>query len=135
MVRLPDVAGRYRVYLSLRDNERGWWYERGLPFLLLEGLVDGGAVTVERLAVSTLRRLSLETWPGKVYRVFTEPALAVVQHRGMMRSLIRREFSAYFLSPIAYCAKVVDTTTIEGTTPSGGRFRAFAAHSPPGCMF
>jgi len=95
-IRLPEAAGRYHVYLSLRDAERGWWYERGRPFLLLEGLVEESRVTVERLVVRTRRQLAREAWPGKVARVFTEPWLALAQHRGLMRSLIRRELLARY---------------------------------------
>jgi len=95
-LRLPEAMGRYHVYLSLRDAERGWWYERGRPFLLLEGLVEESRVTVERLVVRTRRQLAREAWPGKVARVFTEPWLALAQHRGLMRSLIRRELLARY---------------------------------------
>jgi lipopolysaccharide transport system permease protein len=95
-IRLPEAAGRYVVYLSLRDPERGWWYERGQPFILLEGLVDGGSITVERLAVRTLRQLGLEAWPSRIRRVFTEPLRAMVRHRGLMRSLVRRELLARY---------------------------------------
>lgn len=95
-IRLPEANGRYHVYLSLRDAERGWWYERGRPFILLEGLVDGSHITVERLVVSTRRRLALEAWPGLFWRVLTEPWQALIQHRGLMRSLIRRELLARY---------------------------------------
>jgi lipopolysaccharide transport system permease protein len=96
MIQLPSASGRYHVYVSLRDAERGWWYERGRPFILLEGLVAEGRVTVERLVVSTLRRLAMEAWPAKLGRVFTEPLTALVRHRGLMRSLVRRELLARY---------------------------------------
>ena len=95
-IQLPEAPGRYHVYLSLRDAERGWWYERGRPFILLEGLVDSGRVTVERLVVCTLRRLAMEGWPERLGRVLTEPLIAIVRHRGMMRSLVRRELLARY---------------------------------------
>ena len=95
-IQLPPAAGRYHVYLSLRDAERGWWYERGRPFLLLEGLVEDSRVSVERLVVSTRRRLAMEAWPGRAARVFTEPWQALSQHRGLMHSLIRRELLARY---------------------------------------
>jgi lipopolysaccharide transport system permease protein len=95
-IRLPEAAGRYHVYLSLRDTASGWWYERGRPFILLEGLVQNSGVTVERLAVRTLRQLGLEAWPGRVRRVFSEPVRAIFQHAGLMRSLVRRELLARY---------------------------------------
>lgn len=95
-IQLPEAPGRYHVYLSLRDAERGWWYERGRPFVLLEGLVEGGRVTVERLAVSTLRGLAMKAWPAKLGRILSEPWVALVQHRGLIRSLVRRELLARY---------------------------------------
>ncbi|MBY0507133.1 MAG: ABC transporter permease [Bryobacteraceae bacterium] len=95
-IQLPGAAGRYHVYLSLRDDERGWWYERGRPFVLLESLVQDRQITVERLVVSTRRRLAMEAWPSRAVRVFTEPWQALVKHRGLMRSLIRRELLARY---------------------------------------
>ncbi len=93
---LPAITGRYRVFLSLRDAERGWWYERGRPFVLLEGLVREGRVTIERLAVETVGSLARETWPAKLGRVLTEPWVAAWQHRSLMRSLVRREWIARY---------------------------------------
>jgi len=95
-LRLPEAVGRYHVYLSLRDPERGWWYERGRPFVLLEGLVEEGRVTVEKIAIQTLRRLAWQAWPSRLWRVLSEPGQALVRHRRLIRSLVRRELLARY---------------------------------------
>lgn len=95
-IQLPEAPGRYHVYLSLRDAESGWWYQRGRPFVLLEGLVEGGRVTVERLGVRTLRGLAWKAGPHKLGRVLSEPWIALTQHRGLIRSLVRRELLARY---------------------------------------
>lgn len=95
-LRLPAAPGRYHVYFSLRDAQHGWWHERGRPFLLLEGLVEEGRVTVERLAVTTRRQLALAAWPGRFARVLTEPWQALACHRSLIRSLVRRELLARY---------------------------------------
>jgi lipopolysaccharide transport system permease protein len=90
-VTLPREPGHYRVFVSpLRENE-AWFYERGSPFLLLEAVSDGRAVTLRRRQVTRPGRLGLERLLRTIARAFVYPVRTLQKHGSLIRSLVRRD--------------------------------------------
>ena len=50
---LPPEDGRYQVVLSPMREGECWYYERGWPFLLVEGEAAGGVLRLGRVRVAT----------------------------------------------------------------------------------
>ncbi|MCP5115923.1 MAG: hypothetical protein GY953_34275, partial [bacterium] len=46
-IELPAERGHYHVYISPLEEEAGWHYRKGSPFLLLDASVDAGRAAVE----------------------------------------------------------------------------------------
>jgi lipopolysaccharide transport system permease protein len=95
-VRLPPERGRYHVYASSVDESRGWDYQRGRPFLLLDAEVEGGRATLHGSEMTTLRALRRRTLATKVRGVFTLPFLALHRNAGLLRSMVRRDVMARY---------------------------------------
>jgi len=88
---LPPEDGRYQVLLSPMRENVCWYYDRGWPFLLVEGETADGAVRGARMRVatqSTLRRARLLRSLG---RALTYPALTAWRNRGLIRAMVRRD--------------------------------------------
>jgi lipopolysaccharide transport system permease protein len=96
-LRLPDSAGRYRVFVSTRDDATGWHYARGARFLVVDAEVSGGGETrLIRSATRTLRTLGLEGFPATVVKAVTLPFRTLARHAALIRSLVRRDLAARY---------------------------------------
>lgn len=90
-IELPSEAGPYRVYVSLRDEERGWLYLRGAPMLVIDAAVEDGAarlVSFEPVTLSQLRRRNI--LPG-LRAAALRPILELWRNRALIRSMVKRE--------------------------------------------
>jgi len=88
---LPAEDGRYQVLLSPMRENVCWYYERGWPFLLVEGSTDRGAARLVRVRVatrSTLRRVRAFRAIG---RAFYFPVVTIWRNRGLIRVMVRRD--------------------------------------------
>nr|MCU0247871.1 ABC transporter permease [Bryobacter sp.] len=90
-VELPVQPGRYRLFVSLRQENGGWFYERNQPFLLIEAEVEEGLVRLRRSLVTTLGRLRREGFPRLLQRALTLPFLTTWRNRALIASLVRRD--------------------------------------------
>jgi len=88
---LPPEDGRYQVLLSPMREGECWYYERGWPFLLVEGEMTGGAASVGRMRVATQRTLRRERAVRAVGRALTYPLLSIWRNRGLIRTMVRRD--------------------------------------------
>lgn len=95
-VTLPPERGRYHVYVSGVEETRGWFYQRGKPFLLIEAEVEGGRAAVLRAGETTMRALRARKLAGAVRKFFTLPFTSIVRHRALIRSMVRRDILARY---------------------------------------
>lgn len=100
-VPLPPEPGRYRIIVSLLQEEVCWYYARGWPFLLVEAEVCGGQARLLRWRIATLRRLRVERWVRVVGRAFRYPLLSIWRHRRLIRSMVRRDISGRYRGSFA----------------------------------
>jgi lipopolysaccharide transport system permease protein len=96
LVKLPAEDGRYRMYVSPRNHEFGWFYSKKWPFLLLEASVANGEARLERAEVTTTGRLSQRNWPRNARIALTEPWRSLWRNRRLLRSMVRRELIARY---------------------------------------
>ena len=88
---LPPEDGRYRVLLSPMREGDCWYYDRGWPFLLLEGETREGVGSLARIRVATERTLRRERILRAAGRAFTYPLLTMWRNRGLIRTMVRRD--------------------------------------------
>ena len=90
-IELPSITGQFHIFISMFQEGKGWFFEHGSPFLLIEYDITDGNTTVARQAVTTLsthkNRLLLRT----VKRAFTYPVLVFLRHGSLIRSMVRRD--------------------------------------------
>ena len=96
LLRLPPEPGRYRVFVSTRD-QAGWHYERGQRFLVVDGEVNAaGEATLVRMATRTLRTLRLEALPATLGRALVLPWQTLRKNAALIRSLVKRDLAARY---------------------------------------
>ena len=88
---LPAEDGRYQVLLSPMRENVCWYYERGWPFLLVEGATAAGAVKLERVRVSNAGALGRGRAWRALGRAFYFPLLTIWRNRGLIRVMVRRD--------------------------------------------
>ena len=90
-IRLPRERGEYRVYVSPVEENAGWHYLRGDPFLVVDAAVEPHRVSVLRSRITTLRRLRRESLRRSLGLVFSHPWRTIARNWGLIRSLVRRD--------------------------------------------
>ena len=96
-VRFPEEPGRYRAFVSTRDEERGWDYERGDRFLVIDAHVDEQQrLAVESSAWRTRRGLAWRSLPSRLAKVVTSPFATLFGNWRLIASLVRRDLLARY---------------------------------------
>lgn len=95
-IELPAEPGRYHVYVSLRDEVSGWFYQRGWPLLLVEAQVEQGQAKLTGVRTTTVRRLSRERRLRSLDKLAAGPVEAVWRNRGLIRSMVRRDLASRY---------------------------------------
>jgi lipopolysaccharide transport system permease protein len=90
-VEFPPEPGRYRAFVSAMREHVCWFYDRGARFTVVDAEVAEGAVRDVREIVTTLRALGRRNLVRGVGRAFRYPVLSIWRHRGLIRSLVRRD--------------------------------------------
>jgi lipopolysaccharide transport system permease protein len=90
-VELPEPGGDYRLYISPMQEDLGWYYARGWPFLVIDAAVEQGRVNLLRWRVLTARSLRAAILLRSAGRAFTYPVLNIWRNRGLIRSMVRRD--------------------------------------------
>jgi lipopolysaccharide transport system permease protein len=88
---LPPEDGRYQVVLSPMREGECWYYDRGWPFLLVEGEAAGGVLRMGRVRVATAATLRRERALRAAGRAFTYPLRTIWRNRGLIRTMVRRD--------------------------------------------
>jgi lipopolysaccharide transport system permease protein len=95
-VALPPERGRYHVYVSPIEQDSGWFYQRGRPFILIDAFVEGGRAVVSEVGITTLRAMRLRNLAGAFRKVFSLPFTSTWNNRGLIRSMVRRDIMARY---------------------------------------
>jgi lipopolysaccharide transport system permease protein len=82
---LPPEEGRYQVLISPLREGVCWYYERGWPFVVVEG------PRLDRVRVATLRTLRLERAWRALGRALIYPFLTIWRNRSLIRVMVRRD--------------------------------------------
>lgn len=85
-VEFPPEPGRYRAFVSGMREHAFWFYERGMPFVVVE--FAGGAMSSQVTTMRALRRRNLWRAAG---RAFSYPVLSMWRNRSLIRSMVRRD--------------------------------------------
>lgn len=100
-VDLPPERGRYHVYVSPVDETRGWDYQRGRRFLLIEAEVEAGKARLLNTAVTTVFALRARNFIAGIGKAFTYPVTSIWRNRGLIRSMVRRDIMARYRGSFA----------------------------------
>ena len=95
-VQLPQARGRYHVYVSEVDEERGWAYAHGRKFVLIDATVEQGRATLNEGMVTTLAALRRRRLGDSVRRFFTLPIRGIAGNLSLIRSMVRRDILARY---------------------------------------
>lgn len=100
-VALPPEDGRYWVYVSGVEPERGWDYARGEPFVLLEAEVADGRITRAAASRTDMRRLRARSALWAARRAVTQPFSTAARHRSLIVSMVKRDLLARYRGSFA----------------------------------
>lgn len=89
-VTVPEADGEYRVLVSSIDTDKGWGYDRGEKFLLVEATVRDGHTTI-RQRETTMRRMRWQTLPRQALQLLVEPWQVLYSNRGLMAAMVERD--------------------------------------------
>jgi lipopolysaccharide transport system permease protein len=87
----PRQPGRYRAFVSGMREHVSWFYDRGLPFVVVDAEVGQAGPATLRTSVTTLRALRREKLVRAAGRALRYPVLSVWRNRSLIRSMVRRD--------------------------------------------
>lgn len=90
-IELPNLNGRYRVFISAMVENVCWYYGHGWPFLVADVVVDNRRAGSVRSRVMTERGLRRELFLRSIRRAFSYPFLTGWRNRSLIRSMTRRD--------------------------------------------
>jgi lipopolysaccharide transport system permease protein len=88
---LPAEDGTYQVLLSAMRERVCWYYERGWPFLLVEGQTAAGVALLRPLRISTRGALRRQRARRSLARAFVYPLRTIWRNAGLIRTMVRRD--------------------------------------------
>ena len=88
---VPTAPGLYRINVAPVREGIAWFHEVGSPFLSLEIEVTGAEIRVLSGTVTTIRRQRWRRAVQTIGRAFVYPIRTMVQHRSLIRSMVRRD--------------------------------------------
>ncbi len=98
---LPAEPGRYRIFISLLQEDVCWFYDRGWPFLLIEAEVTAGRARLLGWRPATSTQLRIRRWLRTLGRVWSYPVLSIWRNRNLIRSMVRRDISGRYRGSFA----------------------------------
>ncbi len=90
-VDLPAAEGAYLIYVSPIRNDAEWLFERGNDFLLAAADVTAAGAAARAARLTSLRKLAWMRFLRSFVRAFSYPLRTIVEHRSLIRSLVRRD--------------------------------------------
>ena len=88
---LPSSDGSYLAYIAPIRKDVAWAFERGNSFLLANIDVTGDTAIVRSTRLSSLNKLAAMRFFRSFGRAFTYPVRSIIEHRSLIRSLVRRD--------------------------------------------
>lgn len=88
---LPEEPGEYDIRVSVMCEHVAWFYAKGWPFLLVRVKVGPAGAVLAGWRVTVLGSVTRRRLWRTFGRVFTLPVEAVLAHRGLIRTLVRRD--------------------------------------------
>lgn len=95
-IAFPPEPGAYQIYLSPIDETRGWSYQKGEAFVVIDAVVSEGQVHVGKSVVTTTRKMRWRARAEAIPKVFTYPVLTLLRNRLLIRSMVRRDILARY---------------------------------------
>ncbi len=92
----PPEPGAYRVYVSPRDDERGWAYQRGEEFLMIDVAVENETAQTKGQRLTTLAALGRRRLKNVLPRLFADPVRGIFSNRKLIASMARRDILARY---------------------------------------
>jgi lipopolysaccharide transport system permease protein len=90
-VEFPPEPGRYRAFVSGMREDVCWFYDRGLPFVVVDAEVAGCRLERVQTKLTTMRALGRQNLLRAAGRAFKYPVLSVWRNRSLIRSMVRRD--------------------------------------------
>lgn len=92
----PPEPGAYRVYVSPRTDERGWGYQRGEQFLMIDVKVENEIALVNEQELTTAGTLRRRQLKHVLPRLFVDPVRGIFANRKLIVSMARRDILARY---------------------------------------
>jgi lipopolysaccharide transport system permease protein len=91
-IALPPEPGDYNIYVSAMRERVAWFYDQGWPFLLIDVRVgEEGAARLMGWRIADRRSLAMRRLGRGFGRALTLPIKSIWAHRGLIRTLVRRD--------------------------------------------
>lgn len=95
-IEFPPERGHYHAYVSALDEQSGWHYVQGQPFLLIDVQVESGRAQLLDTGLTTLRAIRSQNFRKAVGKAFTLPVTSIWQNRRLIQSMVRRDILARY---------------------------------------
>ena len=92
----PPEPGAYRVYVSPRTDERGWGYQRGEQFLMIDVKVENEIALVNEQELTTAGTLRRRQLKHVLPHLFVDPVRGIFSNRKLIVSMARRDILARY---------------------------------------
>jgi len=84
---LPPERGRYYVYVSPVEEDKGWSYAGGSPFLLIEAAVENGRAEFIEATSATVKSLRRRKRLRSLHRLFVDPVRTVLENHNLIEEI------------------------------------------------
>ena len=95
-IALPAEAGAYQIFVSPIEEQGGWDYMRGRPFLRIRAEASEGGPRLVSQEIVTRRAMRWRRMVAAVPGFFLEPFRTVIDNRRLIRSMARRDILARY---------------------------------------
>ncbi|HMD48456.1 MAG TPA: ABC transporter permease [Bryobacteraceae bacterium] len=92
----PPEPGAYRVYISPRDDDRGWAYQHGEQFLMIDVAVENETAQMKGQRLTTTAALGRRRLKNVLPRLFLDPVRGIFSNRKLIASMARRDILARY---------------------------------------
>ncbi len=95
-IAFPPEPGGYRIYVSPIDHERGWLYDRGSQFLVIDAEMTNEHAQVLKSELTTRHALVRRGLLRAAPKIFVQPFASIIKNRALIRSMVRRDILARY---------------------------------------
>jgi lipopolysaccharide transport system permease protein len=95
-IAFPPEPGEYRVYVSPLDENRGWAYQRGERFLVIDVAIESETAAVNGHQFTTVGALRRRQLRRILPHLFLDPFRGIVANHRLIASMARRDILARY---------------------------------------